>query len=215
MIHVLTVEDHPVFRAGLRAALGGDPSIVVVAEAADGEQALAAAEQHRPDVILMDLHLPDRSGIDLTRSLLELHPGAAVLVLTMREDEEAVFAAVRAGARGYLVKGAEQERILAAIHAVAEGDVIFGRAVAGQALAFLTGSARPPRADGPFPQLTDRELEVLTLVGKGLSNTDIARRLVLSEKTVRNHVSTIMTKISAADRVQAVVRAREAGLVTE
>lgn len=213
MIRVLVVDDHPVFRAGVRAALADADAVTVVGEAADAATALSIVDQLAPHVVLMDLHLPDRSGIDATRQLAASHPEVAVLVLTMSEDADAILSAVRAGARGYLVKGAEVERIQSAIRTVAAGEVVFGEGIADQALALLTGGAtRRTRSDRPFPMLTDREVEILSLVAAGLSNTDIARRLVVSEKTVRNHVSNIFTKIQVTSRAEAVARARDAGL---
>lgn len=213
MIRVLVVDDHPVFRAGVRAALADAGTVTVVGEAADAATALSLVDDLAPHVVLMDLHLPDRSGIDATRRLAASHPEVAVLVLTMSEDADAILSAVRAGARGYLVKGAEVERIQSAIRTVAAGEVVFGEGIADQALALLTGGAtRRTRSDRPFPVLTDREVEILALVAAGLSNTDIARRLVVSEKTVRNHVSNIFTKIQVTSRAEAVARARDAGL---
>lgn len=213
MIRVLVVDDHPVFRAGVRAALADADAVTVVGEAADAATALSIVDQLAPHVVLMDLHLPDRSGIDATRQLAASHPEVAVLVLTMSEDADAILSAVRAGARGYLVKGAEVERIQSAIRTVAAGEVVFGEGIADRALALLTsGAARRTRSDRPFPMLTDREVEILSLVAAGLSNTDIARRLVVSEKTVRNHVSNIFTKIQVTSRAEAVARARDAGL---
>lgn len=210
MIRVLVVDDHPVFRAGVRAALADADAVTVVGEAADAATALSIVDQLAPHVVLMDLHLPDRSGIDATRQLAASHPEVAVLVLTMSEDADAILSAVRAGARGYLVKGAEVERIQSAIRTVAAGEVVFGEGIADRTLALLTGGAR--RSNRPFPALTDREVEILSLVAAGLSNTDIARRLVVSEKTVRNHVSNIFTKIQVTSRAEAVARARDAGL---
>jgi len=213
MIKVLVVDDHPVFRAGVRAALADAGTVTVVGEAADAATALSLVDDLAPDVVLMDLHLPDRSGIDATRRLAASHPEVAVLVLTMSEDADAILSAVRAGARGYLVKGAEVERIQSAVRTVAAGEVVFGEGIADRALALLTGGAgRRTRPDRPFPMLTDREVEILALVAAGLSNTDIARRLVVSEKTVRNHVSNIFTKIQVTSRAEAVARARDAGL---
>ena len=188
---VLVADDHPMYRGGIRAALDDVNDIEVVGEATDGDQAVDAAQSLRPDVVLMDLHMPGTNGIEATRRLVNEVPGVGVLVLTMFDDDESLFAAVRAGARGYLVKGAAQEQIVRAIRAS-------GR----------IGT----RAGRQFPELTERELEVLELIARGLNNTEIARRLVVSDKTVRNHVSSVFTKLHVADRAQAIVRARESGL---
>jgi DNA-binding NarL/FixJ family response regulator len=206
-LRVLIVDDHPIFREGLRTALS-TPDIEVVGEAASGAEAVALAATLVPDVVLMDLQMPGGSGIDATRTISTAQPSVAVLVLTMTEAPDAVFGAVRAGARGYLVKGADRTELLRAIRAVADGDSIFGAAIAARMLAaFASGGAAPP-----FPALTDREREVLALVTEGYTNPAIARRLVVSPKTVRNHVSNILMKLQVPDREQAARLAHEAGL---
>jgi DNA-binding NarL/FixJ family response regulator len=208
-LRVLIVDDHPIFREGLANALSTLTGVAVAGEAASGEEALEAVGRLAPDIVLMDLHMPGMNGIEATRRLARDAPDTAVLVLTMLEDDASVFAAMRAGARGYLVKGAERGDIARALDAVAGGEVIFAPAVAKQALAAFS-SGTPRR--GPFPELTDREHEILDLVARGLTNQAIASRLVLSPKTVRNHVSNIFMKLTVADRATAIVRAREAGL---
>ncbi|MGY1727924.1 response regulator [Geodermatophilus sp. SYSU D01062] len=208
MTTVLVVDDHPLFRDGLVALVGSLPWAQVVAEAGDATGAVAAALEHRPDVVLMDLHVPGGNGLDATARITEALPDTAVLVLTMVENEDAVAAALRAGARGYLVKGASRAQIARAIEAVADGETILGRGV-GSALAHLR-----PRGDAlsAFPTLTDREREVLGLLAGGLSNGEIARRLFLSDKTVRNVVSAVFAKLEVGSRAEAVARARDAGL---
>ena len=210
-LRVLLADDHPVFRKGLRALLTSLPEATVVAEAADGEQAVRLAAEQEPDVVVMDLNMPGVNGVEASRRIIAAHPGTGVLVLTMFEDDDSVFAAMRAGARGYLLKGADEEELLRAIHGVARGEAIYGPAIARRILAFLT---RPLSAYDKqlFPQLSAREREVLDLIAAGVANTDIARRLFLSPKTIRNHVSSIFTKLQVADRAQAIVRARAAGL---
>jgi DNA-binding NarL/FixJ family response regulator len=209
-IRVLIADDHPVFRGGLAALLTGQPSVEVVAEASTGTEAVQAAAEHSPHVIVMDLQMPGLNGIDATREIVRDDPGVGVLMLTMFEDDDSVFAAMRAGARGYILKGADPAEILRAIEAIAAGDAIFGPGVAQRVMRFFAGAASM-RAN-PFPDLTSREREVLELVAQGLGNAEIMRRLVVSPKTVRNHVSNILTKLQVADRSQAIVRAREAGL---
>lgn len=208
-MRVVVADDHPIFREGLANAIGSLDEIEVVGQAGTGSEAVAAARELTPDVIVMDLHMPEMNGIEATRQVTELAPRTAVLVLTMLEDDESVFAAMRAGARGYLVKGAERRDIARALEAVGRGEVIFGPAVAARALAAFTGAK--PRT-GPFPELTEREHEILDLVARGLTNQAIASRLVLSEKTIRNHVSNVFMKLQVQDRATAIVRAREAGL---
>jgi DNA-binding NarL/FixJ family response regulator len=208
-MRILIAEDHPIFREGLVGAIGGLDGMEVVGEASTGAEAVAAAKEVQPDVILMDLHMPEMNGIEATREVTQALPDVAVLVLTMLDDDESVFAAMRAGARGYLVKGAERRDIERAIEAVGRGEVIFGPAVAERALAAFSSAG--PRS-GPFPDLTEREHEILDLVARGLTNQAIASRLVLSEKTVRNHVSNVFMKLQVGDRATAIVRAREAGL---
>lgn len=210
-LRVLLADDHPVFRKGLRALLTSLADAEVVAEAADGNQAMALCAELAPDVVVMDLQMPGKNGVEATRGILAARPGTGVLVLTMFEDDDSVFNAMRAGALGYLVKGSDGDEVVAAITAVGRGEAIFGPTVARRILSFLT---RPLSAFDQqlFPELTDREREVLDLIAAGISNPDIARRLQLSPKTIRNHVSSIFSKLQVADRAQAIVRARAAGL---
>jgi DNA-binding NarL/FixJ family response regulator len=212
-LRLLVADDHPVFRAGLRLLLESldDFDIEVVGECENGEQALAAAIELSPDVIVMDLQMPGLGGIETTRRVVAAAPHVRVLVLTMFDDDNSVFAALRAGAHGYVLKGAGQEQLARAIRAVSEGESIFSPAIAKRV---IESFARPGASRGPlvFPELTDREREVLDLIARGLANPEITRRLVLSPKTVRNHVSNILAKLQARDRSAAIVRAREAGL---
>jgi DNA-binding NarL/FixJ family response regulator len=209
-IRVLIADDHPLFRDGVRTLLHSVPETEVVGEVATGEEAIAQAAALQPDVILMDLHMPGLNGIEATRTILHTSPHVGILVLTMFEEDDSVFAAMRAGARGYLLKGADQTEILRAIHAVSHGEAIFSPAIAQRLTQYFValGQAPLPLA---FPELTDREREVLGLLAQGCSNGEIASRLVLSQKTVRNHVSNIFNKLQVADRAQAIIRAREAG----
>ena len=208
-IRMLIADDHPLVREGLKAALAPLPEVEIVAEAATGSAAIREAVLHQPDVIVMDLQMPELNGIDATRELARAVPSAAVLVLTMFDDDDWVFAAMRAGARGYVLKGAEQQELARAIMAVAAGEAIFGPAVATRVLAYFATPARTPT---PFPELTAREREVLDLIAAGHTNHQIAERLGLSAKTVANHISAIFAKLQVADRTQAVLRARDAGL---
>jgi DNA-binding NarL/FixJ family response regulator len=210
-LRVLIADDHPLFRDGLRGLLESVGDLEVVGEAASGETAVSLAHSLQPDVILMDLNMPGLDGIAATHRIVHDSPRSAhVLVVTMYEDDESVFAALRAGARGYLLKGASQAETLRAIRAVANGEAIFGPGVAARVMRYFVA----PRPAGPqvFPELTEREQEILQLIGQGCSNEAIAEQLVLSLKTVRNHVSNICGKLQVADRAQAVLRAREAGL---
>ncbi len=209
-LRVVIADDHPVFRHGLRTLLDAS-DVDVVGEAADGAAAVAECLAHRPDVALLDLHMPELSGVEVTRRLAAECPGTAVLVLTMYDDDRTMLAAVRAGARGYLLKGAGQEEISRAVRAVAAGEMIYGAGVGERLMGALADAAQAGAAV-PFPELSPREREVLDLMARGDGNVSIARRLGLSEKTVRNHVSNIFLKLRVADRVQAVVRARDAGL---
>jgi DNA-binding NarL/FixJ family response regulator len=208
-IRVVVADDHPLVRSGLRAALDPLEEVEVVAEAATGSAAVREAVLHRPDVVVMDLQMPGLSGIEATRELRRAVPEASVLVLTMFEDDDSLFAAMAAGARGYVLKGAEAREIARAITAVAAGEAIFGPAVAARVLTFF---ATPPAPSTPFPELTARERQVLDLLAAGRSNHQIAERLGLSAKTVANHVSAVFGKLQVADRTQAILRARDAGL---
>jgi DNA-binding NarL/FixJ family response regulator len=210
LVRVLIADDHPLFRDGLAALLRASPGTELACAAATGIEAVEMARQAQPDVVLMDLRLPGLNGIEATRQIVADSPHTAVVVLTMFDDDDSVFAALRAGACGYLLKGADQEQIRRAVHAAAAGDAIFGAGVAARVIAYFT--ARPGPAPAPFPQLTDREREILELVAQGRSNIVIAARLQLSQKTIRNNVSNILAKLQVADRAQAIVRARDAGL---
>jgi DNA-binding NarL/FixJ family response regulator len=209
-LSVVVVDDHPVFRAGLRYLLE-DLGVTVVAEAADGAAGLAAALEHRPDVVLMDLQMPEVTGIEATRRLVQEWADAKILVLTMADEDDAIFAAVQAGALGYLLKGAGQDEIRRALESVAAGEGVYGPQVARRMRSFFA-AAPSGGAATPFPSLSDREREVLALMASGASNGDISRRLFLSEKTVRNYVSSIFTKVDVETRAEAIVKAREAGL---
>jgi DNA-binding NarL/FixJ family response regulator len=207
-MRVLVADDHPLFRAGLLTALQLDESVEVVATVATGIEAVEAAARLHPDVVVMDLHMPDLNGIEATRQIVAEHPETGVLVLTMLEDDESVFSAMRAGARGYLLKGAGPEELARAIDAVGRGEAIFGPAIANKVITALTTPSRPE----PFPELTPRERELLDLIARGWSNARIAEHFALSTKTVRNHVSNILTKLRLPDRAQAIIQARQAGL---
>ncbi|MDQ4099148.1 MAG: response regulator transcription factor [Chloroflexota bacterium] len=209
-IRVLIVDDHPLYRDGLEQLLVADPRFTLVGSVGTGKEAVTLAEAEQPDVVVMDLQLPDLHGIEATRRIVAASPHIAVLVLTMFEDDDSVFAAMRAGARGYLVKGAEHAAIRRAVEAVGRGETILGPAVAQRVLSHFAQVAPSPST--PFPELTAREREVLDLVARGLGNQEIARRLCISHRTARNHVSNIFTKLQVADRAHAIVAAREAGL---
>jgi DNA-binding NarL/FixJ family response regulator len=209
VIRVLVADDHPVMRHGLSALLNSLTRIEVVAEAPDGRQAVREAVLHRPDVVLLDLQMPGSDGFHALRELSRLLPGTAVCVLTMFSDDESLFAAMRAGARGYLLKGAEQEEIERAVRGVGAGEAVFGPGVAQRVLAQLTA---PQRRSDPFPQLTPREREVLDLLAAGLAPRAAAVQLDLAPKTIANAVSSILTKLQLTDRAQAATLARETGL---
>jgi DNA-binding NarL/FixJ family response regulator len=213
-VAVLIADDHAAFREGLRALLGTIPAVAVVGEARTGSEAVEQALILQPDVVLMDIQMPELDGIAATHDIVTTSPHIAVLVMTMFEDDESVFSAMRAGARGYLLKGADRAEITRAIQVVTSGEAIFGASIARRLMEFFSAprSGLPPRA---FPELTEREREVLELIAAGHANQVIASRLYLSPKTVRNHVSNIFSKLQVADRAQAIVRAREAGLGRE
>jgi len=213
-IRVLVADDHVLYREGVRKMLSVTSDIEIVGEAASGDEAIAQALALQPDVILMDLKMPDVNGIEATRRILYASPHIGVLVLTMFETDETVFAAMRAGARGYLLKDADQEEVLRAVNAVNRGEAIFSPAIAKRLIHYFA-ALRPSAADLAFPELTDREREILHLIAQGHSNSEIAERLLLSIKTVQNHVSNIFSKLQVADRAQAIVRARNAGLGLE
>jgi DNA-binding NarL/FixJ family response regulator len=208
-LRVLVVEDHPLFRKGVVALLAAEPDLAVAGTAGSGEEAVVLAADLDPDVVLMDLQLPGMSGIEATRAIVAADPDVRVLVLSLFEDEDSVFLALRAGARGYVLKDADEEELTGAIRAVARGEAIFSRAIAGRVLAFFSQSRAAPKA---FPELTDREREILDLIAQGHPNPSIARRLSLSPKTIANYVSAIFAKLQVADRAEAMIRAREAGL---
>jgi DNA-binding NarL/FixJ family response regulator len=209
-LRLLLADDHPLFRDGLQALIGSVNDLEVVGEAATGLEVVERCLELQPDVVLMDLHLPELNGIEATRRVVEASPHVGVLVLTMVEDDDAVFAAMRAGARGYLVKGSSQGEILAAIRAVGSGEAVFGPAIARRLMDYFSSS--PGRSAQAFPELTAREREVLELIARGEGNAAIARELGISQKTVRNHVSNVFTKLRVVDRAQAIVKARDAGI---
>ncbi len=210
-ISVLIVDDHEPFRRGLRALLRSTPDVVVAGEADTGHDAITLADSLQPDVVLMDLHMPGTNGLHATRHILHTSPHIRILVLTMADDDESVFAALQAGARGYLLKGAVKSEVVRAIRGVHNGEAIFGPQIAQRLIHYFTTVHRALPAHA-FPELTERERDILRLMAQRLSNHEIADALVLSAKTVRNHVSNICTKLQVADRTQAILRARDAGL---
>lgn len=210
-LRVLIADDHPLFRSGMRALLSADGETEVVGEASTGEEAIELATALQPDVILMDLQMPGMSGIEATRRILHANPHIRILVVTMYEDDHSVFTAMRAGARGYLLKGASPDEVLRAIAAVGSGEAIFSPSIATRLIDFFA-TLQPMALPQALPELTEREREILTLIAQGESNAVIARRLGLSNKTVSNYVSNIFSKLQVADRAQAMLRARQAGL---
>jgi len=210
-LRILIADDHPLFRHGIRELLNLTPDIQVVGEATTGEEAITQAEALHPDAILMDINMPGVNGIEATRRILHNAPHIRILVVTMFEDDATVFAAMRAGARGYVLKDAEKENILRAIQAVGNGEAIFSPTIATRLIDFFsTQSSALPREI--FPSLTERERGILQLIARGRSNAEISRELSLSPKTVYNYVSNILNKLQVADRAQAIIRARDAGL---
>jgi DNA-binding NarL/FixJ family response regulator len=212
VLRVLVVDDHPLFREGLGDVIATMSGVEVCGEAANGAEAVERARELAPDLIIMDLHMPELNGVEATRQIVSERPGTAVLVLTMLENDESVVSALRAGARGYIVKGSSRAEIARAIGAVAGGDVLLGPSVGPKVLALFSGGTGSSARVVPFPQLTDRELEVLDLVARGLPNAAVARKLFLSEKTIRNSVSTIFTKLGVSSRAELIARARDAGV---
>jgi len=208
-IRVLIADDHTLFRAGMHALLNLFADIRVVGEASTGEEAVAKAEALQPEIILMDIQMPGVNGIEATRRIVRASPAIGIIVVTMFEDDSSVFSAMRAGARGYILKEAGEEEVLRAIHAVAEGEAIFSPAIASRLMRFFSNPSLA--ADPVFPELTDREREILDLIARGETNAEIAQGLVLSPNTVRNHISNIFSKLQVADRAEAIIRARDAG----
>jgi len=214
-ISILIVDDHTLFRDGLSAIFTNVPDIEVVGEAGTGQEAVRQAESLAPDVILMDINMPDMNGIEATQQVLALNPDTGIIMLTMLEDDDSLFAAMCAGARGYILKGADKAEVLKTIRAVAAGEALFGPAIAGRLTAFFQnsgGGVQQNEPHPPFPDLTDREREVLEFIAQGESNQEIAQHLHISSKTVSNHISNIFNKLHVADRAQAIVKARQAGL---
>jgi len=209
-IRVFVADDHAFYREGVRTMLRVVPDIDVIGEAASGDATITKTAELQPDVILMDLKMPGVNGIEATRRIVHARPRMAILVVTMFDDDDLVFAAMRAGARGYLLKDADQDELVRAIKAVSRGEAIFSPAIAQRMMQYF--AALPARAIVAFPELTDRERQVLHLIAQGLSNAEIAERLTLSLKTVQNHVAHICSKLQVADRAQAGMRARDAGL---
>jgi DNA-binding NarL/FixJ family response regulator len=210
-IRILIADDHTLFRDGLRALLLSAPDTELVGEATTGEEAITLAASLQPDVIIMDIQMPGANGIEATRQIVHASPHIGILIVTMFEDDHSVFSAMRAGARGYVLKGASHAETLRAIQAVGSGEAIFSPAIAVRLMDFFA-NMRPVMSPQVFPELSEREREILALIAQGHTNAEIAERLVLSPKTVRNHVTNILSKLQVADRTEAILRAREAGL---
>jgi DNA-binding NarL/FixJ family response regulator len=211
LLRVLIADDHPMFRQGLRTVIDAHPGLEVIGEATSGQEAIELCEQLQPDVVLMDIRMPGINGIEATRRILQASPHIRVLILTMFQDEASVFTAMRAGARGYVLKDADKDDILRALLAVGRGEAIFSPEVATRIVDFFAAS-HPAAPRQAFPSLTEREREILYLVAKGEPNAEIATRLSLTAKSVSNYVSNILGKLQVADRAAAIIRAREAGL---
>lgn len=210
-LRILIADDHPLFRKGMRTLLTATADTEVIGEATTGREVIELAAALQPDVILMDLQMPGVNGIEATRQILQDSPNIRILVVTLFEDDASVFTALRAGARGYILKDAKEDEILRAIRAVGSGEAIFSPAIATRLMEFFA-TPRPSASKEIFPTLTDREREILQLIARGSMNHDIARQLVLSVKTVNNYVSNIFSKLQVTDRAQAIIRARDAGL---
>lgn len=214
-IRILVADDHALFRDGLRALFSATPGIEMVAEAATGEETIALIEETQPDIVLMDINMPGIGGIEATRQILRASPTIGVIMVTMLEDDASLFSAMRAGARGYVLKGAHHQELLQTIRAVAGGQALFGAPIATRIMGFFQDLAADPDSSLPreaFPELTPRELEVLGLIAQGANNSQIAEKLVITDKTVRNHITSVFSKLQVADRAQAIVKARDAGL---
>lgn len=214
-IRLLIADDHALFREGLQALFSATPGIDIIGEAATGSDSVALARELQPDIILMDINMPDVNGIEATRQILRASPTTGIIMVTMLEDDASLFSAMRAGARGYVLKGAHHQELLQAIRVVANGQALFGAPIAARIRNFFQSiesdfiSVQPEDA---FPELTPRELEVLELIAQGDKNSQIAEKLVISDKTVRNHITNIFSKLQVADRAQAIIKARDAGL---
>jgi DNA-binding NarL/FixJ family response regulator len=210
-LRVLIADDHPLFRDGIRTLMTAVSDMELVGEAETGDEAVQMATALQPDVVLMDVQMPGLNGIEATRRIHHASPHIAILMVTMFDDDNSVFSAMRAGARSYILKGAKQEDVLRAIRAAGSGEAIFSPAIAARLIKFFKGT-HPAKSIQVFPDLSDREHEILHLIAQGCKNPEIAERLVISSKTVRNHVSNILSKLQVADRAQAILKAREAGL---
>jgi len=214
-IRVLIADDHALFREGVHAILKAVPDIEIVGEAGNGEKVITLASDLNPDVILMDIQMPDLNGVEATQRILKARPDVGIIIVTMLEDDDSLFSAMRAGARGYVLKGADKAEMLKSIRAVAEGEALFGPSIASRLLNFFHDT--PPQSKRkslptPFPELTEREQEILASIARGDTNDKIAEQLSISLKTVRNHVSNIFNKLQVMNRTQAAIRARDAGL---
>jgi DNA-binding NarL/FixJ family response regulator len=210
-LRVLIADDHPLFRKGMRTLLSSMPDVLIAGEATTGAEAVEQALELKPDLVLMDLQMPEGGGLEATRRITAADPRVHILVVTLFEDDDSVFAALQAGARGYILKDADEEEMMRAIRAIGEGEAIFSPAIAARLMDYFA-SGRPSTSAAVFPELTERERQVLQHIARGESNAAIAQELSISLKTVRNHVSNIYNKLQVADRAQAAIRAREAGL---
>lgn len=210
-IRVMVADDHEIIRSGIRTLLASTQAAEVVGETANGEETVSQALALQPDVILMDVQMPDMNGIEATRRILKVSPHIGIIIVTIFEDDDTVFAAMRAGARGYVLKGTDQAELLRAIQAVVNGEALFSPGIASRMIHYFS-RLEHTATQTAFPELTDREREILSMIASGMNNTQIAERLVLSQKTIRNHISNIFSKLQVADRAEAIVRARKAGL---